>query len=101
MLSRASRRGLSIFVTALKTDTPTHIHPDVTEVLHARRPAIALESTTATHGMPYPVNLETAKFVERNIRISESIPATVGPTGGRQNSSHTSPNDWQNARIDL
>ena len=88
-------------VAALKTDAPTHIHPDAAEVLHAHRPAIAPEATIPTHGMPYAVNLETAKSVERNVRISESISDTIGPTDGRQNSSHTSPNDWQNARIDL
>jgi len=100
-LSRASKCGLSSLVTALKTDAPTHIHSDVAEAPHARRLAVAPESATATHGMPYTVDLETAKSVERNVRISEGIPATVGPTDGRQKSSHTSPNDWQNARITL
>ena len=85
----------------LKTDASTHIHSDVAQALHAHRPAVAPESTTATHGISYPVNLETAKFVERNVSISESIPATVDPTDGRQNSSHASSNDWQNARINL
>ena len=33
--------------------------------------------------MPYPVNLETAKSVERNVRVSESIPATVSLINGR------------------
>jgi len=101
MLSRASKRGLSFLVTALETDAPTHIHSDVAEVLHACKPAVVPEPVTATHGMPYSVNLETAKSVGRNIRISEGIPATVGPTDGRQNSSHTNPNDWQNARTNL
>jgi len=101
MLSRASKRGPSFSATALKTDAPTYIHPDVAEVPHARKPAVAPGLTTATHGMSYPANLETAKSVERNIVISESIPAIVVPTDRRQNSSHTSPNDWQNARIKL
>jgi len=35
------------------------------------------------HYMPYPVNMETAKSVERNVRVSESMPTIVGLIYGR------------------
>jgi len=83
MLSRVSKRGLSSLTTALKTNALVDIHPEVAEALHARKSVVALESTIITHGMPYPVNLETAKSVERNVRVSGSIPATIGLIDGR------------------
>ena len=83
MLSRASRRGLSFLTTALKSDALIDIHPEVAEALHARKSVVALESTIITHGMPYPVNLETARSVERNVRVSASTPATIGIINGR------------------
>ena len=38
------------------------------EIRYAEKPVVALESTIITHGMPYPVNLETALDVENVIR---------------------------------
>jgi pseudouridine-5'-phosphate glycosidase/pseudouridine kinase len=83
MLSRTSKRGLSSLAAALKNNALIDIHPEVAEALHARKPVVALESTIITHGMPYPVNLETARSVERNVRTSGSIPATIGLIEGR------------------
>ena len=83
MLSRASKRGLSSLATALKSNALIGIHPEVAEALHARKPVVALESTIITHGMPYPTNLETARSVERKVRTSGSIPATIGLIDGR------------------
>ena len=80
---RASKRGLSSLATALKNNALVDIHPEVAEALHARKPVVALESTIITHGMPYPVNLETARSVERNVRASRSVPATIGLIEGR------------------
>ena len=83
MLSRATRRGLSSLTTALKSNSLIDIHPEVAEALRVRRPIVALESTIITHGMPYPVNLETARSVERKVRASGSVPATIGLIEGR------------------
>jgi pseudouridine-5'-phosphate glycosidase/pseudouridine kinase len=83
MLGRTSKRGFSSLTTALKSNALIDIHPEVAEALHARKPVVALESTIVTHGMPYPVNLETARSVERNVRVSGSVPATIGLIGGR------------------
>ena len=70
MLSRTSKCRLSSLATILNADALIDIHPEVAEVLHARKLVVALESTIITHGVPYPVSLDTAKSVERNVRIS-------------------------------
>jgi pseudouridine-5'-phosphate glycosidase/sugar/nucleoside kinase (ribokinase family) len=44
---------------------------------------VALESTIITHGMPYPVNLSTARSVERIIRQNGAIPATIAILNGQ------------------
>ena len=83
MLSRVPKRGLSSLAATLKNNALIDVHSEVAEALHARKPVVALESTIITHGMPYPVNLETAMSVERNVRASGSIPATIGLIDGR------------------
>ncbi len=56
---------------------------DAIEEARARgRPIVALETTIVTHGMPYPQNLETARNVERIVRESGAIPATIGVLDG-------------------
>ena len=63
-------------------DTPLHFHEDVREALKAGRPVVALESTIITHGMPHPVNVETAREVERAIRDEGAVPATIAVLDG-------------------
>lgn len=46
-------------------------------------PVVALESTIITHGMPFPVNLETARAVEAEIRAQGAIPATIAVIDGK------------------
>lgn len=83
MFTRTPKRGLSSWAIALKNNALMDIHPEVAEALRVRKPVVALESTIITHGMSYPVNLETANSVERNVRASGSVPATIGLIGGR------------------
>ena len=45
--------------------------------MRAGRPVVALESTLITHGLPWPVNLETALACEAAIRAAGAIPATI------------------------
>ncbi len=59
------------------------IHPEVEEALKAGKPVVALESTIISHGMPYPKNVETALNVEKIIRESGAVPATIAVIGGR------------------
>ncbi len=59
---------------------------DAPEVAKARRsgaPLVALESTIITHGMPWPVNLETARALEAEIRAAGAVPATIAVMAGR------------------
>lgn len=41
------------------------------------RPVVALESALITHGLAYPVNLETARELESAIRSEGAMPATI------------------------
>ena len=63
-------------------NTPLHFHVDVREALKAGRPVVALESTIITHGMPHPVNVETAREVERTVRDEGAVPATIAVLDG-------------------
>lgn len=56
------------------------------EVLAAKennQPIVALESTIISHGMPYPQNVETARFVEKLIRDNGAVPATIAIMDGK------------------
>jgi len=46
--------------------------------LAENRPVVALESTVITHGLPIPVNLETARRLEAAVREEGATPATIG-----------------------
>jgi pseudouridine-5'-phosphate glycosidase len=45
-------------------------------------PVVALESTVIAHGLPYPINLETALGCEETIRRYGATPATLGIVDG-------------------
>jgi pseudouridine-5'-phosphate glycosidase len=71
------------------------IHPEVAEAINDNRPVVALESAVITCGLPResmplpagleapewnatsPLNLETARAMERTVRINNAVPATV------------------------
>ncbi len=57
--------------------------PEVADALANGRPAVALESTIITHGMPFPQNVETARAVEELIRSEGATPATIAVIEGR------------------
>ena len=66
---------------------PTHaalldIRAAVADALAEGRPVVALESTLITHGLPYPINVETAVAMENAVRASGAIPATIAVLGG-------------------
>jgi pseudouridylate synthase len=57
-----------------------------THVIHALRegkPLVALESALLTHGLPRPVNLETALAMEAAVEEEGAVPATIGILQGR------------------
>ena len=59
------------------------INKEVREALDSGKPVVALESTIISHGMPYPMNVETALNVEKIIREGGAVPATIAIVQGR------------------
>ena len=53
------------------------IASEVQEALDNGQPVVALESTLITHGLPHPLNIDTALAMEDAVRESGAIPATV------------------------
>jgi pseudouridine-5'-phosphate glycosidase len=64
------------------TDAVQH-GPEVSAALREGRPVVALESTLISHGLPWPVNLETARAAEEAVRAEGAVPATVAVWHGR------------------
>ena len=58
------------------------IRPEVAEALAKRRPVVALESTLIAHGLPWPLNLETAQAAEAAVRHAGAVPATIAVLEG-------------------
>lgn len=50
---------------------------EVTVARSTGRAIVALESTLITHGLPHPVNLETALRLEEVVREAGAVPATI------------------------
>jgi pseudouridine-5'-phosphate glycosidase len=59
------------------------VRPEVAAALRAGRPVVALESTLIAHGLPWPLNLETARAAEAAVRGGGAVPATVAVWQGR------------------
>ena len=58
------------------------IHQEVIDALKACRSVVALESTLIAQGLPWPLNLETARLAEDAVRQSGAVPATIAVLGG-------------------
>jgi pseudouridylate synthase len=58
------------------------VRPEIIAALRAGRPVVALESTLIAHGLPWPLNLETARASEGEIRRGGAVPATVAVVKG-------------------
>ena len=50
--------------------------------LDENQPIVALESTLITHGLPYPLNVETALAMEAAVRDAGAVPATIAVLKG-------------------
>jgi pseudouridine-5'-phosphate glycosidase len=59
------------------------VHAEVAAALRDGRPVVALESTLIAHGLPWPLNLETARAAEEVVRNEGATPATVAVWKGR------------------
>ena len=58
------------------------VSPSVQDALDAGQPVVALESTLITHGLPYPLNVETALAMEAAVRDAGAVPATIAVLKG-------------------
>src|ERR1044071_107813 len=63
--------------------TLLNLGEEVSDALREGRAVVALESTVISHGLPRPLNLETARRLEQAVRNGGAIPATVAVLGGR------------------
>src|SRR5437588_2949028 len=59
------------------------VRPEAADALRDGRPVVALESTLIAHGLPHPLNLETARAAEAAVRAGGAVPATVAVLRGR------------------
>jgi pseudouridine-5'-phosphate glycosidase len=57
--------------------------PQVSTARQAGRPVVALESTLIAHGLPWPLNLETARQAEAAVRGEGAVPATIAVWRGQ------------------
>ena len=58
------------------------VRGDVAAAIAARRPVVALESTVIAHGLPKPLNLETARGMENEVRGAGAVAATIALASG-------------------
>ena len=65
------------------TTNRLRVADEVRHALASGTPVVALESTLISHGLPTPLNLETAHRLEATVRASGAVPATVGVIDGR------------------
>jgi pseudouridine-5'-phosphate glycosidase len=56
--------------------------PEVSGALAGGKPVVALESTLISHGLPWPVNMETAVAAEEAMREMGAVPATIAVMDG-------------------
>lgn len=62
---------------------PLDISHEVSSALNRNEAVVALESSVIAHGLPSPVNVETALAMEEIIREAGVVPATIGMIEGK------------------
>ena len=60
-----------------------YIAEEVAAAVEMNKPVVALESTVIAHGLPRPVNLETARRLESIVREANAVPATIAIIDGK------------------
>lgn len=63
--------------TIMSIENLFRISSEIKEALEQGRAIVALESTVIAHGLPYPLNLETAQRLETVVREAGAVPATI------------------------
>ncbi len=66
----------------MNSSYPLLYSSEVKQALQDNQPIVALESTIIAHGMPFPMNVATAKEVEDIIRNQGAVPATIAILDG-------------------
>lgn len=61
---------------------PLRFNDRVAQAVRNRAPVVALESTVIAHGLPVPLNLETARACEDAVQRNGATPATIGIVDG-------------------
>src|SRR5829696_4451401 len=64
------------------TNISLKIPPRLRQLISAQQPVVALESTVIAHGLPSPLNLETARACEQAVTDAGAVAATIGIIGG-------------------
>lgn len=59
-----------------------HVHPEVRAARAGGVPIVALESTLIAHGLPRPLNRDTARAAEACVRAWGAVPATIAVLQG-------------------
>jgi pseudouridine-5'-phosphate glycosidase len=67
----------------MQTPALLYLHPEVAAARQAGLPVVALESTLIAHGLPWPLNLETARAAEAAVRDAGAVPATIAIWQGK------------------
>lgn len=67
----------------MKTTTNFQYSPEVTYALQHGQPIVALETAVLTHGLPFPINIETSIAMEDEVRLAGAVPATIGLLDGK------------------
>ena len=62
---------------------PLDVSRPVADAVAAAAPVVALESTLIAHGLPYPLNLDTAREMMDTIERGGAVPALVAVLDGR------------------
>lgn len=78
-----ARRRQGFYRIDMSESNLLRISPEVEEAIREARPVVALESTVIAHGLPRPLNLETALRLERIVRDAGCVPATIAILEGR------------------
>ena len=67
----------------MKNSAYIRISDEVAAALQERRAVVALESTVIAHGLPRPINLETASRLDQIVRNAGATPATIAVLDGK------------------
>jgi pseudouridine-5'-phosphate glycosidase len=59
------------------------LNPEIASALASNSPVVALESTVIAHGLPRPLNLETAQRLEQIVLEGGATPATIAVLIGK------------------